>query len=566
MSPTQTDSGAPRRAALATRVRASLLARIWLSLAFGLFCTVVSTCDLFVPSWAPSFGRPTAVTLRTPLAPQIQTGADRLSYDHVRIIIPRGTVLTEAEGHHSMAFLLESPKRPPSPVSLLAHLGIYAGLGLLLTAYLDQFGQNRTRLVRTQIGLFILMGLVFLVAKAMLLFTALPEEWVPVGMAQLWVALSFDRKTAFLIGVLLSFVVASLLRFDIAWLTLLLVRGMLTSVLFFRLKRPRQMLSAGTLSGVTSAFLVMAIAVVLQGGFDPVYDLEQGLGSILLGCVGGGALGGLVALLFREPVERLLGHVSRDHLLELLDIEQPLLQKMAAEAPGSWEHARAMANLAEAAASAIGADALLTRAGAYYHDLGKTCSPKLFVENLLPGEVSPHEAKTPLDSARAIVQHVIEGTAILRDGGIPEPVVEFAYTHHGTQLVEYFWHKHEAAGSPGGFGEDDFRYPGMKPQTKETAILMIVDSIEAASRTVDPPERDKFEEMIQRVVFTKLKSGQLNESGLVVEDLYTIVGRMSDTLVNMSHSRIKYPWQREKERREREAAAAADAEKPGEQA
>ena len=136
---------------------------------------------------------------------------------------------------------------------------------------------------------------------------------------------------------------------------------------------------------------------------------------------------------------------------------------------------------------------------------------------------------------------------MLREGGIPETVVEFAYTHHGTQTIEYFWHKCLERGNPKNLGEELFRYPGMKPQTKETAILMLVDSIEAASRTIQPPERQKFEEMIQRVVFTKLRGGQLDESGLTLEDLRTITLRMSDTLVNMYHGRIKYPWQRERE-------------------
>jgi putative nucleotidyltransferase with HDIG domain len=221
---------------------------------------------------------------------------------------------------------------------------------------------------------------------------------------------------------------------------------------------------------------------------------------------------------------------------------------MAAEAPGSWEHARAMANLAEASSAAIGADALLTRVGAYYHDLGKTVQPKYFVENLAPGERSPHEDLEPEVSADAIMAHVVMGADILRKGGLPEPVVEFSYTHHGTQTVEYFWHKCKEQGNPKGLTQEHFRYPGMKPQTKETAILMVVDSIEAASRTIFPPELKKFEEMIQRVIFTKLAAGQLDESGLTLEDLRIITSRMASTLVNMYHGRIKYPWQKEAER------------------
>jgi putative nucleotidyltransferase with HDIG domain len=247
--------------------------------------------------------------------------------------------------------------------------------------------------------------------------------------------------------------------------------------------------------------------------------------------------------MLRAPASRMLGHVPRERLLDLSDLEQPLLMQLAREAPGTFEHSRAMANLAEQAASAIGADALLTRVGAYYHDIGKSTQPKYFVENLSPDERSPHDELDPDVSADAIMAHVVLGAKILREGGVPEPVTEFAYTHHGTQLVEYFWMKCQQANNPKGLDATAFRYPGMRPQTRETAIVMLVDSIEAASRTIDPPERDAFETMIQRIVFTKLKDGQLDECGLGVEDLNVIVNRMADALVNMHHHRIKYQWQ-----------------------
>jgi putative nucleotidyltransferase with HDIG domain len=209
-----------------------------------------------------------------------------------------------------------------------------------------------------------------------------------------------------------------------------------------------------------------------------------------------------------------------------------------------------MANLAEAAANAIGADALLTRVGAYYHDLGKSCQAKYFVENLQPGEPTPHRHIPPDLSADAIMAHVVEGVNILRRGRIPEPVVEFAYTHHGTSVIEYFWHKTLEEGNPRERDETFFRYPGMRPRTKETAILMLVDSIEAASRTIDPPEREKFEEMVQRIIFVKLRQGQLDESGLTLAELRTISTQIVDSLCSIYHSRIKYPWQEKKDRSE----------------
>jgi putative nucleotidyltransferase with HDIG domain len=508
---------------------------------------VLQSFDLFIESWTPEIGRPTAVTLRVPYGPRIvrdqRSGGSSISYEHTRIIVPAGTRLSEHNDDHKAAVAYESIRRPPTPSRILAFGVIDFTLGLLLTAYLRRFGQNRVRLLRTQLGLFLAMFLMMLVVKLLFLFTALPEFWIPVAALPLWVSLAFDRRTAFLVSLVLAFVASSFLRFDLVLLTVILVRGMGASLLFLDRKHPRQMVPAGAVSGLFACGLFVALTVAFEGHYDVMRDLSQGGNSVLLANFGGGLVAGVMALLFRDGAERLLGAVSRDKLLDLTDLEQPLLQKMAREAPGSWEHARAMANLAEAAGSAIGADALLVRVGAYYHDLGKTVQPKYFVENLAPGEESPHDELEPEVSADAIMAHVVSGTKILREGGIPEPVVEFAYTHHGTQVVEYFWHKCQNAGNPKGLTEEHFRYPGMKPPTKETAILMLVDSIEAASRTIDPPERDKFEEMIQRIIFTKLRAGQLDESGLTVADLRILVVRMSDTLVNMFHHRIRYPWQ-----------------------
>lgn len=536
---------------LRTRVRASASAGVLLSAVFALLFTLVGAFDVFVPGWAPVLGRATTVALRVPFSTRITRSRDpaesSLSYEQTRVLVPPGTLLSEANEDHQAAFAYESLRRPPRGAKLAAYAAINLALGLMLTAYLRTFGHSRMRLLRTQVGIFVVMLLTLLISKLMLLFTSLPEYWVPEAVAALWIALSFDRRTALLVNIVLAVLLSSLLRYDMLLLFVLLARGMAATVLFFSVKHPRQMISAGALAGATSALVYGAARVVYDGTFPVRLDLSSGFGSYLLACAGGGAAAGFVAYLLREPIERLLGHVSRDQLFALSDLEQPLLQKMAQEAPGSWEHARAMANLAEAAASAIGVDALLTRVGAYYHDLGKTLRPKLFVENLLHGERTPHADFSPEESARAIVAHVVQGTRILREGGIPEAVVEFAYTHHGTQVVEFFWHKCREQGNPKGLTEEDFRYPGMRPQTKETAILMLVDSIEAASRTIDPPERDKFEAMIQRIVFTKLKSGQLDDSGLSMNDLRILANRMADTLVNVYHTRIKYPWQKQPE-------------------
>ncbi|WP_437778063.1 HDIG domain-containing metalloprotein [Sorangium sp. So ce1097] len=540
---------------LRTRIRAGPLAGFVLSVLFAALFAVISVGELFIPALSPEMGKPAPVTLRVPYGPRIvrdsHDGAFSLSYEHRRVIVPRGTVLSERNEDHDAAMAYETVRRMRQPglgARVASTYAIYLIVCLMLTVYLRRFGQNRVRLLRTQVGMFVLMTCSFIVAKLLLLFTALPEFWIPVAALPLWVAIAFDRRTAFLVEVGVAFIAASLLRFDVVLLSVLLVRGIAATMFFFKRKGSRQLLIAGSLAGLAGAIGFIALTVLFEGSFDLGADLKRWLGSNVLACIGGGLLVGLLGRSLREPAERAMGHVPRDKLLDLTDLEQPLLKKMAAEAPGSWEHARAMANLAEASAAAIGADALLTRVGAYYHDLGKTVQPKYFIENLAQGERSPHEDLEPEVSADAIMAHVVMGTKILREGNIPEPVVEFAYTHHGTQVVEYFWHKCVEQGNPKGLTQEHFRYPGMKPQTKETAILMLVDSIEAASRTIWPPEHKKFEEMIQRVMFSKLASGQLDQSGLTIEDLRIMTSRMASTLVNMYHGRIKYPWQRESDR------------------
>jgi putative nucleotidyltransferase with HDIG domain len=529
---------------LRTRVRASGITGFVLSVVFAMLLTLVHIGDTMVPQLAPHFGQPVPITIRVPYASFIEKGQTAsIGYEHTRVMVTRGTVLDENFDAHRVAYAFETTLREPSRGRVLAIFIVYLTLFLLCATYLRRFGPSRTRLLRTQLGLFSTMAVFVMLAKMILIFTPISEFWIPLAAVPLWCTFALERRTAFLINVMLAFMTASLLLFDLPLLTVLITRGIAASLLFIHRKHPREMLFAGAAAGAFSAIVYTAVLTVFEGRFDPMRDLDLGMASPLVGCVGGGILAGLIAQVFRQLAERALGSVSRDRLIQLTDLEEPLLQKMAKEAPGSWEHARAMANLAEAASSAIGADALLTRVGAYYHDLGKTIQPKYFVENLLPGERSPHEELDPDVSADAIMAHVVQGARILREGNVPEPVVEFAYTHHGTQVIEYFWHKCKERGNPKKLAEDFFRYPGMKPQTKETAILMLVDSIEAASRTIQPPERSKFEEMIQRVIFTKLKSGQLDESGLTLEDMRILVSKMTDTLVNMFHGRIKYPWQ-----------------------
>jgi putative nucleotidyltransferase with HDIG domain len=535
---------------------------------FAALFTAIASFELFWSELGPRYGAPTLTVARLPYAARIvRHGGDELydlDFQARRVVIARGTVLDPSVEEHRALIKHEQLRRPLRPSRLVAAFALYFFGLLVLTNYFSRFGHPRLKLLRSQGGLFGLMAVLFVVSKLLLLFTPVPAFWIPLATVALWGAVVFDRRTALLLDGALAFMVSSLARFDLLLLTVFLTRGIVVSILFRNRKQPRQMIPAGIGAGMVTAAVFIALDLLFDGSVDVMSDIRALFGSNIIAVVGGGLVAGILGVVLREPAEQLLGHVSRAKLLDLTDIEAPLLRKMAAEAPGSWEHSRAMANLAEAAAAAIGADSLLTRVGAYYHDLGKTIQPRYFIENLAPGEPSPHEELAPEVSADAIMAHVVLGTKILREGGVPEPVVEFAYTHHGTQLVEFFWNKYRerprAEGEPQ-LDERHFRYPGMKPLSKETAILMLVDAIEAASRTIQPPNLEKFEEMIQRVVFHKLKQGQLDDSGLTLTDVRMLAKRMASTLVNMYHGRIKYPWQHAKEA---EARAASEGAKPAE--
>jgi cyclic-di-AMP phosphodiesterase PgpH len=537
---------------LRTRLVAGVTSGVVLSAVFATGLTVAHFCDALVEPWRVDPELPAPITLRLPRtmtrALDRETGTSRLG--PLPDTVTRGSKVTEP----TLAALVrtyENGRRPPRTTHVAAQWLVYFVLMLLATAYMRRVSAKIGTLLRTQVALLAL-ALAFIVAsKTVLLLTGLPALLVPVALVPLWASLYVDRRTGSMIAVLISLFTASIVVYDPIVSVVFLISACVAALSFKSQTRKRNafLVISGALSGLLGALVYIASKEIFDG-FDLQHELSLGwrsgpVASLLAGCIAGS-----LAFVLQPLASRIFGVVSRAQLLNLTDLEHPLLRKMASQAPGSWEHSRAMANLAEAASAAIGADALLTRVGAYYHDLGKTCQAKYFIENLARGERSPHEDLDPDVSADAIMAHVVEGTRILREGHIPEAVIEFSYTHHGTSIIEYFWHKCLAQGNPKHLTEEAFRYPGIRPRTPETAILMLIDSIEAGARTVEPPTREKFLEMVQRVVFVKMQQGQLDESGLTIADIRTLALHVTETLVNTYHKRVRYPWQDAVERGE----------------
>ncbi|WP_269412164.1 HD family phosphohydrolase [Lentibacillus daqui] len=233
-----------------------------------------------------------------------------------------------------------------------------------------------------------------------------------------------------------------------------------------------------------------------------------------------------------------LGILTDMKLLSLSSPNQPLIKKILTEAPGTYHHSIMVANLSEAVCEAIGANGLLARVGAYYHDIGKTVRPHYFIENQL-AVTNPHDQLDPKESAKIIISHPYDGVAMLREQRLPEEIIDIAKQHHGTTLLKFFYYKEKKKNDQA--EEADFRYPGPKPQSKEAGVVNICDSVEAAVRSLKEPTEDKIEEIVSSIIKDRLLDGQLDECPLTMEDLHIVNETICETLKGIFHSRIQYP-------------------------
>ena len=248
------------------------------------------------------------------------------------------------------------------------------------------------------------------------------------------------------------------------------------------------------------------------------------------------------ATLFVLPLiyifEKLFGLVSDESLKELSNSNSKLLRELAEKAPGTFQHSLQVANLAEACAIEINANSMLVRTGALYHDIGKIENPMYFIENQVTN-VNPHNELEPTDSAKIIIDHIINGVEIAKKNHIPDRIIDFIRTHHGTTLVYYFFKKEELSGNV--FAESNFHYPGPIPFSKETAILMMCDSVEAASKSIKEPSAKAFDDLVEKIVNKQMDDGQFMNADITFKELQTIKKVLKKKLKNIYHLRIEYP-------------------------
>ncbi len=268
----------------------------------------------------------------------------------------------------------------------------------------------------------------------------------------------------------------------------------------------------------------------------PIYPL---LGAALLNGIASVSL----TVILQFFLAQFLGLTTALQLMEISRPDSPLLQMLLRNAPGTYQHTLQVANLAEQAAERIGADPILTRVGALYHDVGKVLNPMFYIENQVPGSPNPHDKLAPTASARIIIQHVIDGQELARKYRLPSRIRDFILEHHGTMLTNYQYAKalEAANGDESKVDQEQFRYPGPKPGSRETAILMLADGSEARVRAERPKDENEMRSVIRLVIENRVASGQLDDTNLTLRDLDQITDSFTTTLRGIYHPRIEYP-------------------------
>jgi len=378
----------------------------------------------------------------------------------------------------------------------------------------------------------------------------------PTIFVSMLICIAYDRRSALAYGLLHGLLVAIALRESVGTVAVM-VTGIACVVWSLREIRDRHTLfrsSMVTALGVGLATVIFSLIErpLVEESYRRVLR-EVGIDAGL--AAGGALLIGGITLFLLPLLERAFNVTTGMTLIDLRDPKQPLLRELQQRAPGTYNHSLNVAAIAEGAAEAIGGDSLLTYVGALYHDVGKMNKPEYFVENQSGGP-NKHDKLSPAMSLLIVVGHVKDGIELAREFRLPPKVQHFIEAHHGTTLVEFFYHRARTlatgGGGPGGRGKDEpddsfvpdefeYRYPGPKPRTREAAILMIADAVESTARSMSEPTPSRIDALVRTVANKRLLDGQFDDCELTLKDLHTIVESVSRTVASMYHSRVAYP-------------------------
>ena len=450
------------------------------------------------------------------------------------VIVREGEIVTEAQ--YQMIASLGLLADDNLDVSLMGGLALLVlMLCAVIALYLYMF---KPEYLKNPKNLLLLCIIVVLEIAVSLITRQLHTYLMPVSMAVILIAILLDGKTAIFVNCVLSILVSLLVSsdslFSMTMFSVLLMAFISGPAAVWVLSQ-RHMRTGTFLAGCVIA-LVNFITTMAMGLINSV-----NLNTALINAVwafGSGILSAVLAIGLQTLLEWLFNIATNAKLIELSNPNQPLLRRLLLEASGTYHHSIIVANLAEAGATAVGANGLLARVGAYYHDIGKLKRPMYFKENQM-GD-NPHDRTDPRVSAAILIAHPRDGQLMAQKQRLPEPIQDIIRQHHGDSPTLYFYDKAKKL-----YGDDvdisAFRYEGPRPRTKEAAVVMLADTIEAAMRTLSNPSPEKMEQLIHKLVRDKMNDGQLNDSSLTFSDLERICSAFSTVLTGVFHERIEYP-------------------------
>ncbi|MFH2048517.1 MAG: HDIG domain-containing metalloprotein, partial [bacterium] len=375
-----------------------------------------------------------------------------------------------------------------------------------------------------------------------MLFIYIINQWelssylYPVAFLAVVVTILFDAEVGILSIVILALLLGIMHRFNFTLTFMTFIVGTVASLSSRKVRHRTKFFQIMLYVSVSTALFILLIENIRVTPQAEIFT-EMGFGLV------NGFIVILLTIGLLPFFEFLFGITTDITLLELSDLNHPLLKRLALEAPGTYQHSIIVGNISEEAAKAIGANSLLTRVGAYFHDIGKMEIPEYFVENQISIK-SRHESLTPSMSSIILSSHVKKGRLLGEAADIPDDVLNFIEEHHGTMVQSYFYDKALKQGASED-NIDKFRYPGPRPQTRETGIAMLADAVEAASRTLDKPTPARLDALIQRIINARFQSGELDECPLTLRDLAKIRKAFAKVLVASFHHRVKYPQQKE---------------------
>ena len=391
--------------------------------------------------------------------------------------------------------------------------------------------------------LIAIISVALLIGARLITVSFLSSYFIPIAGASMLMAILFSENAAFLITLMLSIGCGIVVGNKLDMMIICLIGGVVGVYAVRGARKRFHLLKAGLFVGCAN-FVTISSFGVLTGLELNVILIEASKGFIN-GIISSFIVMGLL------PVFEYLFNITTDiTLLELSDLNHPLLKDLTLRAPGTYHHSLLVGNLAEAACDAIGANSLLARVGSYYHDIGKTEKSEYFGENVVDGNGTIHHDKlSPSMSALAIKSHVKDGAELAKKHKLPQAIADFIAQHHGNTLIYYFYQRAlEKVTDEAQLKEEDFRYPGPKPQTKETAIVLLADAVEAASRSLSKPTPARIEGVVRKLINNKFIDGQLDECELTLKDLNKIAQSFVRVLTGVFHSRVEYPEAEEKAR------------------